>query len=38
VVVPDLPGGEHTIFVVVGDGAHVPLEPLVADKFTVTVG
>ena len=37
VVVPDLPAGEHTIFVVVGDGAHVPLEPLVADRLTVTV-
>lgn len=38
VAVPDLPAGEHTIWVVVGDGAHVPLEPLIADRLTVTVG
>jgi hypothetical protein len=37
VAVSDLPAGEHTIWVVVGDGAHVPLEPLVADRLTVTV-
>ncbi len=36
--VPNLAPGEHTFFVVLGDGAHVPLKPLVADKVTVTVG
>lgn len=38
VTIPDLTVGEHTIWVVVGDGSHVPLEPMVADKVTVTVG
>ena len=33
----NLAAGEHNIFVVVGDGAHMPLNPLVADKVTVTV-
>lgn len=37
VSVPGLGAGEHTIWVVVGDGAHVPLNPLVGDKVTVTV-
>jgi hypothetical protein len=29
--------GPHTIWVVAGDGLHIPLSPLVADKVTVTV-
>jgi hypothetical protein len=35
--IPGLPAGEHTFYVVLGDGNHVPLSPLVADKVTVTV-
>lgn len=38
VPIPDLAAGEHTVWAVVGDGSHVPLEPMVADKVTVTVG
>jgi hypothetical protein len=38
VAVPDLAPGTHTIWVVAGDAAHVPLDPLVMDKVTVTVG
>ncbi len=34
---PGLAPGEHVIWVVVGDAAHVPLDPPVADKVTVTV-
>jgi hypothetical protein len=29
--------GPHTIWVVMGDGLHMPLNPLVAEKLTVTV-
>jgi hypothetical protein len=32
-----LAAGEHTIWVVVGDGKHIPLNPLVASKVTVKV-
>lgn len=35
--IPGLAPGEHVIWVVVGDASHVPLDPLVADKVTVTV-
>lgn len=35
--VKDLAVGEHVIYVVVGDGGHVPFRPLVADKITVKV-
>lgn len=35
--VPGLSPGEHTLSVVAGDGAHVPLNPKVMDKLTVTV-
>lgn len=38
VVLPGLAAGEHTIWVVLGDGRHVPFAPLVADKVVVTVG
>jgi hypothetical protein len=37
VAVPDLGPGEHTIWVVAGDGVHIPLGPPVMDKVTVTV-
>lgn len=37
VEIRDLAAGEHTIWVVLGDGNHVPFDPLVADKVTVTV-
>ena len=36
--VPDLAPGEHTLWVVLGDGNHVPFAPAVLDKVTVTVG
>lgn len=32
-----LPPGEHTIYVVVGDGLHTAFDPLTADKVTFTV-
>ncbi len=35
--IPDLTPGEHVIWVVVGDAAHVPLDPPVMDRVTVTV-
>jgi uncharacterized protein (DUF736 family) len=35
--VPALTAGEHTIWVVVGNGNHVPFDPPVMDKLTVTV-
>lgn len=35
--VANLTPGEHVIWVVVGDAAHVPLDPPVADRVTVTV-
>lgn len=35
--VPALAAGEHTLWVVAGDGAHVPFSPMVMDKLTVTV-
>lgn len=37
VQVPGLAAGEHVIWVVLGDGNHLPFAPLVADKITVTV-
>jgi hypothetical protein len=37
VTVPPLPPGPHTFWVVVGNGAHVPLDPPVMDSLTVTV-
>jgi hypothetical protein len=37
VEIPNLAPGEHTFFVVLGNGNHVVLNPLVADKVTVTV-
>ena len=37
VSVTGLTPGEHTIWVVLGDGTHVPFDPPVADKLTVTV-
>lgn len=37
VPVPDLTPGDHTIWVVVGDGTHRALSPLVADRITITV-
>jgi hypothetical protein len=37
VEIPNLAAGEHTFFVVLGDGNHVAMRPLVADKVTVTV-
>jgi hypothetical protein len=38
VEVPDLAAGDHTIWVVLGDKAHVPFDPPVMDKVVVTVG
>ena len=35
--IPNLPPGEHVITVVVGDAGHVPFDPPVLDKVTVTV-
>ena len=35
--VPPLTPGPHTLWVVVGDGAHVPFDPPVMDTLTVTV-
>ena len=35
--VTGLAPGTHTFWVVVGDGKHIPLNPLVADKLTVVV-
>ena len=32
-----MPPGEHTIWIVLGDKAHVPFDPLVADKVTINV-
>lgn len=37
VAVTGLAAGEHTIWVVVGDGTHKALDPPVVDKLTVTV-
>lgn len=37
VMVDGLAAGEHVIWVVLGDGNHLPFAPLVADKITVTV-
>lgn len=37
VTLPNLAPGEHTIWVVAGDGTHKPLEPPVMDKVTLTV-
>jgi hypothetical protein len=30
-----LPAGEHTLWVVLGDGAHTPFDPPVMDKVVV---
>jgi hypothetical protein len=35
--VPGLAAGEHTIWVVAGDGNHVPLTPPVTARLTVNV-
>jgi hypothetical protein len=35
--VPNLAPGEHTLWVVAGDGTHTPLDPAVMDKVTVSV-
>jgi hypothetical protein len=37
VEIPNLAPGEHVFYVVLGDGNHVVMNPLVADKVTVTV-
>ncbi len=37
IVLNGLTPGEHTIWIVVGNGNHVPLDPPVMDKLTVTV-
>jgi hypothetical protein len=37
ITVNGLAAGEHTIWVVLGDGTHVPFDPAVADRLTVTV-
>lgn len=38
VEIPNLPAGEHVFFVVLGDGTHTALNPMVADRVAVTVG
>jgi hypothetical protein len=38
VTVEGLENGEHTIWVVLGDGTHTAFEPAVMDKLTVVVG
>jgi hypothetical protein len=35
--IPDLSPGDHVIWVVLGNGAHLPFDPPVEDKVTVTV-
>jgi hypothetical protein len=37
IAVPGLTPGEHTLWVVLGDGGHIAWEPAVLDKLTVTV-
>jgi hypothetical protein len=37
IVIPGLTAGEHTIWIVLGDGSHVPFDPPVLDKLLVTV-
>ena len=37
ITLPGFTAGEHTIWVVMGDGAHVPFKPQVMDKVVVTV-
>jgi uncharacterized protein (DUF736 family) len=37
IAVTGLTAGEHTIWIVLGDGAHVAFDPPVMDKLTVTV-
>jgi len=37
ITINGLTAGEHTIWIVLGNGAHVPFDPPVADKLTVTV-
>ena len=38
IVLEDLGGGEHELWVVLVNGAKVPFDPMVADKVTVEVG
>jgi hypothetical protein len=38
IVLTGLTPGEHTIWIVLGNGSHVPFDPPVLDKLTVTVG
>jgi hypothetical protein len=37
IVVTGLTPGEHTIWIVLGNGGHVPFDPPVMDKITVAV-
>ena len=37
VPIPALAAGQHTLWVVLGDGAHVPFKPLVADQLIIRV-
>jgi hypothetical protein len=37
ITLPGMAAGEHTIWVVLGDGAHVPFDPQVMDKVVITV-
>ena len=37
IVVNGLTAGEHTIWIVLGNGTHIPFDPPVMDKITVTV-
>ena len=37
VAVPGLPPGQHTLSVVLGDGAHFPFEPAVTDEVALAV-
>ncbi len=37
IVVNGLTPGEHTIWIVLGNGSHIPFDPPVLDKLTVTV-
>jgi hypothetical protein len=37
ITLPGMAPGEHTIWVVLGDGAHVPFKPEVTDKVVITV-
>jgi hypothetical protein len=37
ITLPAMSAGEHTVWVVLGNGAHIPFDPPVEDKLTVTV-